>query len=158
MRGLVASRPVSTKDATTAPRSVASVLRPPNPLRATRSDWGQLVRFCLVGASGYVVNLAVFSVALEAGAHYIAAAALAFCVAWTSNFIWNKWWTFRRHGLSAFAQGSRYLLVSLLGLGLGLMVLHLLVVAGAEEIAAQAIAIASVTPVSFLLNRRWSFQ
>ena len=149
---------MSTKDATTAPRSVASVLRPPNPLRATRSDWGQLVRFCLVGGSGYVVNLAVFSVVLEAGVHYILAGAIAFCVAWTSNFVWNKWWTFRRHELSAVAQGTRYLLVSLLGLGLGLLVLHFLVVAGVREIAAQAIAIASVTPVSFLLNRRWSFQ
>jgi putative flippase GtrA len=149
---------VSTKDATTAPRSVASVLRPPNPLRATRSDWGQLVRFGLVGASGYVVNLAVFTVVLESGAHYLLAAALAFCVAWSSNFVCNKWWTFRRHGLTPAQQGARYLLVSLVGLGLGLVILHLLVVAGVREIAAQALAIASVFPVGFILNRRWSFQ
>lgn len=149
---------MSTKDATTAPRSVASVLRPPNPLRATRSDWGQLVRFCLVGASGYVVNLAVFTVLVGVGVHYLAAAAVAFCVAWSSNFVWNKWWTFRCHGLTPVQQGARYLLVSLVGLGLGLLVLHVLVVGGVHEIAAQAIAIASVFPVSFILNRRWSFQ
>ena len=55
----------------------------------------QLVRFCLVGASGYLVDLAVFSVLVHvADTHYAVAAVAAFCVAWTNNFLWNKYWTF----------------------------------------------------------------
>jgi dolichol-phosphate mannosyltransferase len=135
------------------------VLRAPNIRRARRSDWHELLRFCVVGASGYVVNLAVFTLLVHAaGMHYLAAAVLAFVVAWTNNFVLNKFWTFKRHGLSAVQQGVRYLLVSLVALGLNLIVLELLVSAGSPEVPAQAIAIAVVMPVNFLLNRRWSFR
>jgi dolichol-phosphate mannosyltransferase len=131
----------------------------PNIRRARRADWEQLVRFCVVGASGYFVNLAVFSLLVHAaGAHYALAAVLAFCVAWSNNFLFNKYWTFRRHGLSAMQQGARYLAVSLVALGLNLLLLELLVRAGAAEVPAQAVAIAAVMPVNFLLNRRWSFR
>lgn len=131
----------------------------PNVRRAGRDDWHQLLRFCIVGASGYLVNLAVFTALVYgADAHHAVAAVGAFCVAWTSNFIFNKFWTFRRHGLSALQQGARYLAVSLVALGLNLMVLEALVQAGAVEVLAQAIAIAVVMPVNFLLNRRWSFR
>ena len=135
------------------------VLRMPNIRRAQRADWEQLIRFCVVGASGYLVNLLVFSLLVHAaGAHYVLAAVLAFCVAWTNNFMWNKYWTFRRHGLSAVQQGARYLAVSLVALGLNLVLLELLVRAGLAEVPAQALAIAAVMPVNFLLNRRWSFR
>jgi putative flippase GtrA len=156
---VVASRPVPVNDASTAARPAGTVLRLPDPRRARPEDWAQLVRFCLVGASGYFLNLAVFSALVEGGGvHYIPSAVLAFCVAWSSNFVLNKHWTFRRHGLSTLQQGVRNLLVSLAGLGLNLALLHLLVVAGVGEVLSQALAIAAVTPVSFLLNRRWSFR
>lgn len=135
------------------------LLSAPRIRHAGRDDWHQLLRFCIVGASGYLVNLAVFS-ALVYGldAHHATAAVGAFCVAWTSNFIFNKFWTFRRHGLSALVQGIRYLTVSLVALGLNLAVLEALVQTGTPEVLAQAVAIAAVMPVNFLLNRRWSFR
>ena len=55
-------------------------------------------------------------------------------------------------------QGARNLLVSLVGLALNLIVLDLLVRLDVYEVAAQLAAIAVVTPLSFLLNRRWSFR
>ncbi|HEX2502791.1 MAG TPA: GtrA family protein [Miltoncostaeaceae bacterium] len=147
------------REAQPVPSTEARVLRVPNIRRARRSDWEQLVRFCLVGASGYLVNLAVFSVLVHvADTHYAVAAVAAFCVAWTNNFLWNKYWTFRRHGLSALQQGVRYLTVSLVALGLNLMLLELLVSAGSPEVPAQALSIAAVMPINFLLNRRWSFR
>ena len=137
----------------------ARLLRAPNIRAAKRSDWHQLLRFCVVGASGYLVNLVVFSLLVHvAGLHYIVSAVGAFVVAWTNNFVLNKFWTFRRHELSAAQQGARYLAVSLVALGLNLLVLELLVSAGSPEVPAQAIAIAVVMPVNFLLNRRWSFR
>ncbi len=137
----------------------ARILRVPSIRRARWSDWQQLIRFCVVGASGYLVNLAVFSVCVHAfDIHYVGAAVAAFCVAWTSNFLFNKFWTFQRHGLSALQQGARYLAVSLVALGMNLIVLELLVRAGMPAVPAQAVAIAAVMPVNFLLNRRWSFR
>ncbi len=113
----------------------------------------------MVGTSGYLVNLAVFVVLFKGlGAHHLVAAVGAFCVAWTTNFVFNKHWTFRRHGLSTLQQGARNLAVSLIGLALNLLFLEILVLAGVPEIPAQAMAIAAVTPVSFLINRRWSFR
>lgn len=135
------------------------MLRAPNIRAAQRSDWTQLLRFCAVGASGYMVNLAVFSLLVHGGGlHYIPSAVGAFAVAWTNNFVLNKFWTFRRHGLSAVQQGARYLAVSLVALALNLVVLELLVSAGSPEVPGQAVAIATVMPVNFLLNRRWSFR
>ena len=58
----------------------------------------------------------------------------AFVVAWTNNFVLNKFWTFQRHGLSGAQQGARYLAVSLVALGLNLIVLELLVSAGSPEV------------------------
>ncbi len=137
----------------------ASVLRRPRLRSAKRDDWAQLGRFLTVGGTGYVVNLLVFYLLFErVGSHRLAAAVGAFCVAWLSNFLLNKFWTFRRHNLSTALQGARYLAVSLIGLGLNLALLEILVLAGARELPAQAIAIAAVTPVNFILNRRWSFR
>jgi putative flippase GtrA len=141
------------------PPPEARVLRAPNIRGARRADWEQLVRFCVVGTSGYLVNLGVFGALVHAaGLHHALAAVGAFCVAWTNNFLWNKYWTFRRHGLSAVQQGVRYLAVSLVALGLNLILLELLIRAGSPEVPAQAVAIAAVMPVNFLLNRRWSFR
>jgi putative flippase GtrA len=55
-------------------------------------------------------------------------------------------------------QGARNLVVSLVALGLNLLILYILEKNGLGEILAQLIAIAVVTPVNFLLNRRWSFK
>lgn len=135
------------------------VLRAPNIRAAQRSDWHQLVRFCVVGGTGYLVNLGLFSFLVRgADAHYMLAAVVAFCVAWTNNFVLNKFWTFRSHELSAVQQGARYLAVSLVALGLNLLLLEGLVQADVAEVTAQAVAIAAVMPVNYLLNRRWSFR
>ena len=137
----------------------ARVLRAPNIRRAQRADWNQLVRFCVVGASGYLVNLVVFSFLVHSvGTHYVPAAIGAFCVAWTNNFVLNKFWTFKQHELSAARQGVRYLAVSLVALAINLILLEVMVRSGSPEVPAQAVAIAAVMPVNFLLNRRWSFR
>lgn len=150
---------MSTKEASPdAPSTIAGALRVPNLRRCTGADWVQLVRFCFVGTSGFVVNLAVFALLHYVGLHYVPAALAAFAVSWSSNFVLNRRWTFRRRDRPCVTQGLRYLLVSIAALGLGLGVLSLLVETGLPEVPAQAISIVIVTPVSFLLNRRWSFR
>jgi putative flippase GtrA len=139
-------------------RSTLALLRVPDPRRVPRADWLQLVRFLAVGASGYVVNLLVFALATVGGLHYIPAAVMAFVVAWMNNFMLNRYWTFRARGDGMVLQGLRYFLVSVVALGANLIILHLLVQSGLVELLAQAIAIVLVTPLSYLLSRRWSFR
>jgi dolichol-phosphate mannosyltransferase len=149
---------VSVKDETAGGRSPSTLLRIPDPRRVNRSDWMQLVRFLVVGTSGYVVNLAIFSIALFLGAHYIPAAIIAFIVAWMNNFMLNRYWTFRAHAEAMVGQGARYLAVSVVALIANLIILQVLVDAGLGETLSQAIAIVLVTPLSYLLSRRWSFR
>ncbi len=62
----------------------------------TPANWAQLLRFGVVGASGYVVNLTVYTLLLRAaGVHYLVAAVGSFLVAVTNNYTWNRLWTFR---------------------------------------------------------------
>ncbi len=122
------------------------------------ANWAQLAKFCAVGASGYAVNLAVYTILLRgAGFHYIPAAIGSFLVAVANNYTWNRLWTFRRQRGRVAYQGVRFLVVSTIALGANLFVLHLLVQAGLGEIVAQAVAIVLVTPLNFVGNKLWSF-
>jgi dolichol-phosphate mannosyltransferase len=123
-----------------------------------RRNWEQLVKFCFVGTTGYLVNLIVFSfVLLVLGVHYVPAAICSFLVAVTNNYTWNRLWTFRDERGHVAYQGLRFLVVSTLALGANLLVLHGLVTVGLSEVVAQAIAIVLVTPVNFVGNKLWSF-
>ena len=83
---------------------------------------------------------------------YLVAATLAFLVAVSNNFLWNRHWTFRAgDGRARRHQAARFLLVSVVAFLVGLVLLTLLVeVAGMPRGPAQAIAIVAVTPLSFL--------
>jgi len=117
----------------------------------------EFLRFCLVGASGYAVNLAAYAALLAAGLHYLAAAAISFLVAAGSNYAWNRVWTFRTSGAPVLGQGARALLVSGLSLGANQLFLVAFVAAGAGHLGAQAAAILLVTPFSFTANKLWAF-
>jgi putative flippase GtrA len=125
-----------------------------------RANWSQLARFAIVGASGYIINLAVFSALVGGGhTHYLAAAACAFCVAVTNNFLLNRYWTFKATHVTAAVQAPRFLVVSLGALALNLVALHVLIsVFALQATTAQAVAIGLATPISFAGNKLWSFS
>ena len=140
------------------PSPGARVLRVPNIRAARRADWEQLVRFCVVGATGFVVNLAVYTALLRGlGVHYLAAATCSFLVAVTNNYTWNRLWTFRGQRGHVAYQGLRFLVVSTLALAANLTILHLLVRLDVDKVLAQATAIVLVMPLNFVGNKLWSF-
>lgn len=127
-------------------------------LRSLR-NWQQLGKFCVVGAVGYLINLVVYDALLHAGLHYLLAATASFLVAVTSNYTWNRLWTFREHRGHVGIQGLRFFVVSLVALGANLLVLNLLVAdGGLDKLLAQAVAIVIVTPLNFVGNKLWSFR
>jgi len=133
--------------------------RVPDAMRL-RQNWWQLARFAAVGASGYVVNLASFALAVHgAGLDYRLAAVLAFVVAVTNNFFLNRHWTFDASSGHAGFQAARFLCVSLGAFVASLALLELLVAGlGLDEVLAQAIAVLCATPLNFVGNRLWSFR
>ena len=130
-------------------------------LRALRAphNWVQLGKFSIVGGSGYVINLVVYTALLKwAGLHYLGAAVVSFLVAVSNNYWWNRHWTFRgQRGHFAY-QGARFVVVSCVALGANLVILRLLVGLGVGKVLAQAIAIVAVTPLNFVGNKLWSFR
>jgi putative flippase GtrA len=121
-------------------------------------NWVQLAKFCAVGASGYVVNLAVYSLLVASGWHYSVAAACSFLVAVTNNYTWNRLWTFRDQRGHVGFQGLRFLVVALIALAANELILAALVAAEVGKVVAQAIAIVVVTPINFVGNKLWSFR
>jgi putative flippase GtrA len=106
------------------------------------------------------VNLAVFAFAHHAvGLDYRLAAVVAFLVAVSSNFAWNRLWTFAAQRGRARRQAPRFLAVSvatfLVTLGLLTAFVEL---AGLPEVVAQALAVGLGLPLNFIGQKLWSFR
>ena len=123
------------------------------------ANWVQLAKFGAVGATGYVVNLAIYTALLRgAGWHYAYAATVSFLVAVTNNYLWNRVWTFRHQRGHLGFQGLRFLVVALVAYIANLGILSALIAFGMDKVLAQAIAIVLVTPLNFVGNKLWSFR
>ena len=123
------------------------------------ANWIQLAKFGVVGTTGYIVNLAVYALLLNAAnLHYVAAATGSFLVAASWNYMWNRNWTFRAQRGHFGIQGLRFFIVSATVYGANIAVLAALVSAGLGKIVAQAVAVVLVTPLNFLGNKLWSFR
>ncbi len=118
-----------------------------------------MLKFGLVGASGYLINLAVFALLSgNLGIHHLLAAVGAFCVAISSNFFWNRHWTFAAGDGHAGFQAARFFTVSVAALLINLAVLEALVEGTSlGDLTAQAIAVAVAMPFNFLGNKLWTF-
>jgi putative flippase GtrA len=125
----------------------------------SRENWAQLLKFGIVGGSGYLINLGVFAfLSGNLGVYHAVAAVGAFCVAVTSNFLWNRYWTFGPGEGLAHQQAARFLAVSVASLAINLIVLEAIVDhSSVSELAAQAIAVAVAMPFNFLGNKLWTF-
>jgi putative flippase GtrA len=123
-------------------------------------NWFQLVRFGAVGASGYVVNLAVFALCLHVvGIDYRVSAVIAWVVSVLNNFWLNRHWTFGARQAHPGRQAARFFTVSLVAFGFSYVVLIGLVSGlGVTKVLAQAIAIAAATPLNFVGQKLWSFR
>ena len=118
----------------------------------------RLMRFGLVGASGLVINLAVFSALTAAGMGRLDAATAAFAAAVANNFWWNRSWTFSAR--SAGGVGVQALRFAIVSTGVFLLTVGLLELgasAGAPPVASEAAAVLAVTPLGFVANRWWTF-
>lgn len=114
-----------------------------------------MLKFALVGFSGVGVNFAVYLSALSSGCSYLYAAAIAFAVAVTNNFIWNLAWTFKGRGKSKsiFTKYLSFCTISTANLGINLFLLRVLVeTVNLDPRISQFTAVASVSVLNFLFN------
>lgn len=118
----------------------------------------QFLRFCVVGATGYVTNLSIYAGLQHVGVDFRVAATVSFAVATFDNYVLHRAWTFRRERSDFGGQGVRFLVVSLAALAVNQLWLNLFVALGVDKLAAQAAACILVIPVSFGGNKLWAFR
>ena len=129
--------------------------------RATRAsaNWLQLARYAVVGVVGYVVSIAVFAVLVHVvHTDPVVAATAAFGCALATNFVCNRYWTFRAHTGHAGHQATRFAVVNVAAFLFSLVVLRLLIDAGMPPVAAEAIAVLTAAPPNYIAHRLWSFR
>lgn len=136
-----------------------------------RKPWlAKYLKFSLIGGIGALINTGVLWVAKEGfSVYYLWAAVLGFCVASTSNYVMNRYWTFRSKERIP-GQYVQFLLVSVCGLMINLAILKGIVegampALGIHEdkasiylVIANLIAIFVVSIFNFFANSLWTFS
>jgi dolichol-phosphate mannosyltransferase len=119
-------------------------------------------KFLLVGGSGVVVNLGVFTLLLNAGVGKFIASPIAIEVSVVSNFLLNNYWTFRERKSTqrVRVKGLKFNVVSLLALALSYGTFVVLSHAFPEwpPQLSQFLGIVPATVVNYVLNSYWTFQ
>lgn len=120
---------------------------------------GQPITFLLVGMGGYALNLAAFAAFLTLGVRYLAASLLAYFLSNAAMYVGNRYLTFRLSHKGFWRAYRRYVVAGSVVAGLSALILAALVEgAGADARLGQALSLAAVTPVAFLLSKRWAFR
>jgi putative flippase GtrA len=128
---------------------------------AKGENWLQLIRFGVVGTSGFIVNTVAFALLLhEAGLDYKVALPIAYLAGVINNFIWNSRWTFSdKKGSHPAVQASKFLVVSTVAFGVDYgIVVAFVHWTSLEKVLIQVIANILVIPVNFLGQKLWSFR
>lgn len=123
------------------------------------SSQARITRFMLIGALGFVVQMAVASALLAAGMSPVPAAVLAIEAAIVSNHVWHRRWAWRDRVTAA--PWSVTLLRAHLGAGGTSLVIGVAVVAAlagrVPPLLAQVIAIVLCAFANFWIADRWIF-
>ncbi|MBV8331528.1 MAG: GtrA family protein [Candidatus Eremiobacteraeota bacterium] len=123
----------------------------------------QFVKFGIVGASGFIVNLVIFTLLQRVvpdhtrPLQYNVIYSIAFFAGGVSNYYLNRVWTFRSTG-HAVREGAQFLTVSAIALGVGLGVSALVAPWLGHGHKTWLVATLSGIVVNFFLNKYWTFK
>ncbi|MGC2244227.1 MAG: GtrA family protein [Candidatus Aquilonibacter sp.] len=130
---------------------------------AGRRGVRQFVKFGIVGASGFIVNLVVFTLLQRLDPlhnetlHYNVLYSISFLAGGVSNYWLNRIWTFRSTG-HAVREGAQFLTVSVIALAVGLAVSALVAPYLGHGHRTWFIATVAGIFVNFFVNKYWTFK
>ena len=119
------------------------------------------VKFGIVGVSGVVVNLAIYSTLVHFGVYYLAAATISFVGAVTNNFYWNFIWTFkgRAEHKTVKRKYFDFFVISFINFLINLSCLRFLHgILEIHEVVAQIMAIGLASLFNFIGNYLITFK
>ena len=127
----------------------------------------QFAKFCIVGGSGVIVDMAVLYALADPktlALNVTLSKVLAAEVAMTSNFVWNELWTFRQtSGIGVDHQGwfqrlLKFNAICAIGIGLAVLLLHLFhTLLGWNLYVSNLLAIVLITGWNFGMNARFNW-
>jgi putative flippase GtrA len=129
-------------------------------LAGRRTALLRFVRFAAVGGLASAVYLGLTWVFMQAGLHYMQAAATAFACAIVTNFSVNRVWTFGRGNRHVLLQLSSFAAVQVSMAVLNLSMLYLVVeaVGLGPVVLSQLFVAGALLPMNFLASKRWGFR
>lgn len=123
----------------------------------------QFVKFGIVGASGFAVNLVVFTLLqrlipnhAQPGPYYVIYS-ISFLAGGVSNYYLNRIWTFRSTG-HAVKEGAQFLTVSVIALVVGLIVSAIVAPYLGHGHKTWFVATVAGIFVNFFINKYWTFK
>lgn len=130
---------------------------------AQRRGVRQLVKFGIVGASGFVVNLVIFTLLRKVVAHpnapleYNITYSIAFLSGGVSNYFLNRAWTFRSTG-HVGKEGASFMTVSVIALIVGLIVGNVAAPWLGHNTLTWFVSVVAAIFVNFFINKYWTFR
>ena len=119
------------------------------------------VQYYIVGASGVLVNLGILFLLTDiAGLWYVASQIIAISVSITTNFFFNRYWTFGSHveDKKNYVMYIKFLIISAIGMAIQLGITVTLVESSAfYHMYGAGIGIAVASGINYVLNRRVTF-
>lgn len=123
----------------------------------------QFVKFGIVGASGFLVNLVVFTLLQRVDpdhalpGHYYVIYSISFLSGGLSNYWLNRIWTFRSTG-HAVREGVQFLTVSVIALVVGLIVSAMVAPWFGHGHKTWFVATVAGILINFFVNKYWTFK
>jgi putative flippase GtrA len=120
----------------------------------------KFLKFCVVGFSGMVIDFSTTWLLKEkAKVNKYVANSTGFILAATSNYIWNRIWTFQSENSQIAVEYLSFILISVAGLGINNFVIYLL----NDRLKfnfylSKLLAIGVVTVWNFLMNFIFTFR
>jgi len=119
----------------------------------------KFVKFLLVGFSGLIIDFGITWLLKEKmKVQKYAANALGFICAASSNYLFNRIWTFESHNPEIGLEYGKFILISAIGLAINTLVLWILVSKFRWHFYfSKLVAIAVVTLWNFIMNFLFTF-
>ncbi len=120
----------------------------------------KFIKFCAVGFSGMVIDFGTTWLLKEkARVNKYIANSTGFCLAATSNYIWNRLWTFQSENSQIASEYLSFIMISVIGLGINNLVIFIF----SDKLKfnfyfSKLIAVGVVTIWNFIMNYLITFR
>ena len=124
----------------------------------TKLKRNRFTLFCLVGAVSSTIDIVLLYIGVSLlGLPVLLAASLSFAVSSINGYLLNQRFTFGE-GAASTRKYAQYLTVSIVGLGLTILFMHVFMTLGIHYLIAKVVTILLVLFWNYFANVLWTFR